>query len=396
MTSVQVCNFLLTGQDQLIEDFLKQMENIIRECPEVRCCRGLLLFIYLQAVQRMNTCPYSSSSLRIVKITPPRSLPGYFILLLCNLTFQVFSILIILFSDRNAISSYVTHMESQNLNSVLWDDTFFSTVYKCRLDPTLAELSFQLIYYMIYKYIRLHLLILILICSKGCVFCFRNDNLLPRIICNAEGVDESITITPTLQKIASSILEKVVLEGGQTALQYCSNMELFMLLNSSNYIARMGALVMMADLCHWSVQPVHFLIEDCQDVFKYECSFQLEDGEEVEGIAMCLVCRKQPVCFYGLNRIGLCVFIPLPFIFVTVLLIDRIRNFFTSTAVIAMTSCIFTVVLVSITCSTPTPLPEENILAVCIFLGEKQSTYIFPCIFGIPFLHVEQFICNNG
>ena len=179
-------------------------------------------------------------------------------------------------------------MESHNLNSVIWDDTFFSTIYKCRLDPAFAELSYQLIYYMIYKYIYFHFHIFIR--SKGCVFCFRNDNLLPKIICNAEGIDENITITPTLQKIACSILEKVVLEGGQTALQYCSNMELLMLLNSSNYIARMGGLVMMADLCHWSVQPMYYLIEDIQDVMKYQCTFQLNDEEELKGVALCLVC----------------------------------------------------------------------------------------------------------
>ena len=81
--------------------------------------------------------------------------------------------------------------------------------------------------------------------------------------------------------------------------------------------------------------------------------------------------------------------LPLPFIFVMVLFIGRIKNSFISTAGIAMTSYTFTAVLASITCSTPTPLPKENILAVCTFLDEKRSTSIFLCIFGIPLLLVE-------
>ena len=118
---------------------------------------------------------------------------------------------------------------------------------------------------------------------------FRDEGLLPDLILYSEGVDENTTVSTELQQIASSILEKIVLEGGQSALQYCSSYELLMLMNSSNLTARMGALVMMADLNHWSVQPLYELIRYRQDAVDWDCRFQIGNREMTAGVVVCVV-----------------------------------------------------------------------------------------------------------
>lgn len=104
-----------------------------------------------------------------------------------------------------------------------------------------------------------------------------------------ESLDDSEFIPVELQVLGQSILEKIILEGGQETLQYCSIHELLLLANSHSVTVQLAALIMLTDLCFWSLMPSHQLIVYRQDVTECICRFKYVNDPYIDCVAVFLV-----------------------------------------------------------------------------------------------------------
>ena len=128
-----------------------------------------------------------------------------------------------------------------------------------------------------------------LIYSKECAHQLRDEGVLSELILFTENLDDSGSISTEFRQLGNSILEKIILEGGEETLQYCSIHELLLLVNSHNATARLASLIMLVDLCHWSAMPAYHLMSYRQDVTECSCRFKYVNDSYIDCIALFVV-----------------------------------------------------------------------------------------------------------
>ena len=135
---------------------------------------------------------------------------------------------------------------------------------------------------MIYKLaLNLHLMV-----SKECARQLRDEGILSELIMYTENLDGDSFTPGELQQLGNSIIEKIILEGGEETLQYCSIHELLLLVNCHNATAQLASLIMLADLCYWSSMPSYQLISYRQDVAECSCRFKYVNDPYIDCIAV--------------------------------------------------------------------------------------------------------------
>lgn len=106
------------------------------------------------------------------------------------------------------------------------------------------------------------------------------------------GSDEKVQEMDELQEIGRNILEKIVLEGGEEILQFCSEYELLMLMKIHAFTIQLAAFVMTADLCHSSVLPVYRMLALLQDADRCNCRYKYVNEPYMDCTAVFVVAES--------------------------------------------------------------------------------------------------------
>ena len=187
--------------------------------------------------------------------------------------------------NQEALSSFLQQRKAQKLSTMIWEKDVLITLFQCHEDFDYALFALHALYYMLYKYALAHRVR----ASKECVHQFQSEGGLSELIMFVHGSNERLQEMDELQEIGKSILEKIVLEGGEEILQFCSKYELLMLMNIHAFTIQLAAFVMTAELCHSSVLPTYRLLSLLQDADRFNCRYKYVNDPYMDCTAVFVV-----------------------------------------------------------------------------------------------------------
>lgn len=171
---------------------------------------------------------------------------------------------------------------------MIWENDVQITLFQCHEDFDYALFALHALYYMLYKYALRNRFS----GSKECVRQFQSEGGLSELIMFVHGSDEKGQEMDELQEVGKSILEKIVLEGGEEILQFCSEYELLMLMNIHAFTIQLAAFVMAADLCRSSVMPVFQQLSLLQDADHCTCRYKFVNEPYMDCTAVFVVAAR--------------------------------------------------------------------------------------------------------
>ena len=181
---------------------------------------------------------------------------------------------------------------------MIWENDVLITLFQCHEDFDYALFALHALYYMLYKY----LFRFCLSGSKECVRQFQSEGGLSELIMFVHGSDARGQEMDELQEIGKSILEKIILEGGEEILQFCSEYELLMLMNIHAFTIQLAAFVMTADLCHCTVMPVYQMLSLLQDADHCNCRYKYVNEPYMDCTAVFVVAEGGELTCSGMRR----------------------------------------------------------------------------------------------